>query len=265
MARCKSQSVGIGLYEGGFNMSTKAIQSSRTAAKALAHTTRATEQMRMASDASHLAEDAIKAAISAACAAERASLSENGHRSDGSQMRKACKYVRAAAEEAVEHAKDAMRAESKDDTVGAVCSADLSIRAAQRACSLAAATSILSGKAREMASDQEITEPQLTTPERSTSGNRKEDMLLAAVRQAANYLVTYDSRIIAVFARMEDAFLLESELGDLDKARGATSGRCEVFDCHTGQRLGGYLITGGKLLVYLRDDRSDKRYGKRRR
>ena len=84
------------------------------------------------------------------------------------------------------------------------------------------------------------------------------------VDRSARYLVTYDRRIIATFLRQEDAFLLESELADLDRERGDASGTCVVLDRVTGERLGGYMVTNGKMLVFLRDDERDERDGRRR-
>lgn len=241
-------------------MSTKAIKSSRIVAKALASSNRIAEEARQAANASRLAKDAVNAAIAATCAAERTSLAENGCKtSDATDMRKVTKGVRLAAEEAVEHAKDAMRAEDEHDVVAAAFSANLSVQAARRAGSLAAAASVISGKARETAF-----EPRITVGEERTDDSRKRsgDALSLSIERMARYLVTYDGAIIAVFAREEDAFLLESELADLDRVHGVATGRCEVLERKTGRRLGGYLFTGGKMLVFLRDDRSEKRYGR---
>ena len=248
-------------------MSKKATKSSRIAAKALAGSNRTAAEARQAADATRLAKDAIKAAIAASCAAERAQLAEGNGRSDSTaSMQKVSKDVRSATEEAVEHAKDAMRAESEDDVVSAICSADLSIRAAQRASSLAAAASVISGKTRELASERETAEPKITVDESrpKSSRNRPIDPLAAAIERAARYLVTYDGTIIATFTREEDAFLLESELADLDRAHGVTTGKCEVLERRTGRRLGGYLLTGGKMLVFLRDEKAERRDRRRR-
>lgn len=248
-------------------MSTKATKASRTVAKVLAGSNRAAEEARQASDATRLARDATNAAIAAACAAKRAGLTEGGRTGGDTGMRKVAKGVRAAAEEAVKHAKDAMRAEDAGDVVSATWSANLSLQAARRAGSLAAAASVISGTAREMASDREASEPSITVSERHAepSRGRQGDALSSAVERAARYLVTYDGAIIAAFAREEDAFLLEGELADLDRAHGTASGKCEVLERRTGHRLGGYLLAGGKMLVFLHDDRDEKRYGRMRR
>ena len=87
--------------------------------------------------------------------------------------------------------------------------------------------------------------------------------LAEAIDRTARYLVTYDGAIIATFAHEEDAFLLESELADLDRAHGTTSGKCEVLERKTGRRLGGYLLTSGKILVFLRDEKRQARFGRR--
>ena len=253
--------------EKGVSMSMKATKSSRIAARALAGSNRIAAETRQAADATRLAKDAIKAAIAASCAAERAQLAEGNGKSDSAaSMQRVSKDVRSATEEAVEHAKDAMRAESEDDVVSAVYSADLSIRAAQRASSLAAAASVMSGKTKELASKREAAEPRITVGEDrpSPSRNRPIDPLAAAIERAARYLVTYDGTIIAAFAREEDAFLLESELADLDRAHGTTTAKCEVLERRTGHRLGGYLITSGKMLVFLHNEKAERR-GRRRR
>ncbi|MDO4539154.1 MAG: hypothetical protein Q4B54_13400 [Coriobacteriales bacterium] len=85
---------------------------------------------------------------------------------------------------------------------------------------------------------------------------------MALIARSAHYLVTYDGAVIATFAREEDAFLLESELADLDRSHGTTSGKCEVIERKTGHRLGGYLITGGQMLLFLHDEEAEKRFKK---
>jgi hypothetical protein len=247
-------------------MSVKATKSSRAAAKALVGSNRAAEESRQAAEASKLAKDAVRAAVAATCAAERAGASEGSGDSDGlASMRKVVKGVRSAAEEAVEHAKDAMRAESEGDVVGAAWSARLSVRAARRASSLAASASVINGRSKELVSGRDPQEPAITVRERHPEPARRSegDVLSAAIERAARYLVTYDGAIVAAFAREEDAFLLESELADLDRAHGTAQGKCEVLARKSGQRLGGYLITGGKILVFLRDEERGKRFGKR--
>lgn len=248
-------------------MSTKATMGSRAVSKALAKSDKAAKEARMAADASRLARDAVNAAVAAACAAERASIAADGGKAaDSTSVSKVVRDVRAAAEEAVERAKDAIKAEDERDAIGAICAANLSARAAQRAGSLASAASVLSGKDREMALGRESGEPSITVGERVESlQERMRRELTDAIYQSAHYLVTYDSRILATFAREEDAFLLEGELADMDRRNGAEAGKCEVLDRMTGYRLGGYLITGGKMLVFVRDDEYEARYGKSHR
>lgn len=249
-------------------MSKKATMGSRAVTKALAKSDRAAKDAKLASDASRLARDAVNAAIAAACAAERASVAADGGRAkDTTSVKNVVRDAREAAEAAVELAKGAIKAEDERDAIGAIHSANLSARAAQRAGSLAAAASVLAGRAREMASGREASEPAITVEEErgESPAERVRRDLAAAIEQSAHFLVTYDSRIVATFAYEEDAFLLESELADMDRERGAESGKCEVLDRRTGHRLGGYLITGGRMLVCVRDDDYEVRYGKRRR
>lgn len=249
-------------------MSKKATMSSRAVTKALSKSSKAAGDAKLASDARLLAKDAVNAAIAAACAAERATAeADSGKANDTTSVRKVTQDARTAAEEAVEHAKDAMRAESQHDPIGAVWSANLSARAAQRAGSLASAAAVIVGTDREMVSGKETADPAVTVAKARVKSQRKgmDRELAAAIEQSARFLVTYDSRIIATFAREEDAFLLEGELADLDRARHAKSGHCEVLDRKSGHRLGGYLLTGGKMLVFVRNDEHEMRYGRRGR
>ena len=249
-------------------MSKKATKSSRAVARALSTSNRAAEDAKLAADAKRLATDAVNAAVAAACAAERAAAVEGGSKAtDATSVRKLTRDARAAAEEAVEHAKDAIRAEDLRDAIGAAWSANLSARAAQRAGSLASAAAVIAGKAREMSSAREAREPAVTVAKEHEESQRElmERELKAAIERSARYLVTYDARIIATFAREEDAFLFEGELADLDRAHRAESGRCEVIDRRSGHRLGGYLVAGGKILVFVRDDEWERRYGGKRR
>lgn len=250
-------------------MSKKATMGSRTVSKALSESNRAVEDARLSSQAAKLAKDAVNAAIAASCAAERANATQDGRSvKDTTSVKKVAKDVRTAAEEAVEWAKDAMRAESEGDAVGAAHFANLSARAAQRAASLSSAASVLVGRAKAMASDKALDEPTVTVP--STNRKTKElarlsQELSGEVDRSARYLVTYDRRIIATFLREEDAFLLEAELADLDRERAAKTGTCLVLDRKTGNHLGGYMMSNGKMLVFVRDDKYDARYGKSRR
>ena len=84
--------------------------------------------------------------------------------------------------------------------------------------------------------------------------------LSAAIERSARYLLIYDSRIVATFAEEEDAFLMESELGDLDLDHGKASARCEVIETASGKRMGGYLIGGGVMYQLNRDKDYNKRY-----
>lgn len=247
-------------------MTKKATTISRAIAKGLTESNRATEEAKLAKSASGLAQDAINAAVAAACAAERASNISEGEKAKGNaDIRKITRDVRLAAEEAVERAKEAIFAEDNRDLVSAVYSANLAAQAAQKAGSLAAAAAVISGKTRKMASDVPAAEPAITVrDERRESRKKAKDRgVSAAIDHAALYLVTYNGRLIASCVNEEDAFLLESELADLDRARDTATGKCEVLERRTGKRLGGYLITGGKMLVFLRDDGFDKRFGRR--
>ena len=85
-----------------------------------------------------------------------------------------------------------------------------------------------------------------------------------AIARSARYFVTRNGRIVAAFSNEEDAFLFESELADLDRARGAKSGWCEVFDRRTGHRLGGYLMTPDRMVVFERDEKHERRYSSSR-
>lgn len=208
-------------------MSKKATRVTRAAGKALAASNRAAEEAKLASRASGLAKDAIRAAIAAMCASERADASHVG---DAPSVKKAAGGVQAATEEAVECARDAMRAEDMGDAAGAAYAANLSVRAAQRAAVLSATVGVLAGKTREMASKDGAETPRLAAPERESHKERAGHELTEAIDRAARYLVTRDGRIVAAFGSEEDALLFESELADLDRARGAKSGWCEVFD-----------------------------------
>lgn len=82
-----------------------------------------------------------------------------------------------------------------------------------------------------------------------------------AVDRSAHYLVTYNGQLVASFLREDDALLFEAELADLDRAHGVESALCEVRS-RRGQRLGGYLLTAGKLLSFLRDRDYARHFGR---
>ena len=134
---------------------------------------------------------------------------------------------------------------------------------------LSSAATVIHGKNRELATpSQQVQEPKVTPMEDGEQESLARAMdreLRALLDGSARYVVTYDSRIIAMFAREDDAFLLESELADLDLAHGATSGCCQILDRRTWRRLGGYLLASGKLLTFTRDEDFERRFGGRRR
>lgn len=88
-----------------------------------------------------------------------------------------------------------------------------------------------------------------------------EEVVKAALRGAAKYLVAYNGSIVATFAHEDDALLFESELADIDEAHGVRNARCEVLD-RKGRRVGGYFITAGTLSVFLKDADAERKYGK---
>ena len=247
-------------------MSTKATKGSRTVTQALSKSKRDAAQVKLVSETNRLAKDATDAAIAAVCAAERASVASTGTGSkDLASVAKIAKEAREVAEQAVEYAKDAMRAESEGDVAGAVYAANLSTRAAQRVGLLSTTAAVLTGKV-EAVLDAEAQEPKLTVGAhaKAADGRRKRNDIAEQVDRSARYLVTYDRRIIATFLREEDAFLLESELAEIDSKNPAATGTCVVLDRVTGERLGGYMMTNGKMLAFVRDDEYDARYGKHR-
>ena len=242
---------------------------SRAVSKALSKSKRAADDARLSSQSARLAKDAADVAVAAACAAERANAAQGGQGlKDATSVKRVARDVRLAAEDAVEWAKDAMRAEGEGDAVGAAYFANLSARAAQRAASLSSAVSVLVGRAKAMASGKEPGVPTVTIPgqsKRATELARANQELCDKVNQSARYLVTYDRRILASFLREEDAFLFEAELAELDQKQLAKSGTCVVVDRMSGKRLGGYMMTNGKMLVFVQDDECDARYGRHRR
>ena len=68
----------------------------------------------------------------------------------------------------------------------------------------------------------------------------------------SGYRVVKDGQLLATFVNADDALLFEGELAEIDKARGVTSARCEVTDAR-GRRVGGYLITAGRMLAMVGD------------
>jgi len=91
-----------------------------------------------------------------------------------------------------------------------------------------------------------------------------ESVIAHAVDRSARYLVIYNGQLIASFLREDDALLFEAELADLDRAHGVESAKCEVRSWG-GKRLGGYLLTAGKLLSFVRDRDFTRRFGGVRR
>lgn len=252
-------------------MSKKATNNSRSVTKALSKTNRAATDAKLLSEATGLSRDAVKAAVAAACAVQHANAEQGVGSKGTTPLKGIVKDVRMAAEEAVDRARNAIEAADKGDVVGATHLANLSARAAQRASSLSAAVSVLVDTSRALATDRLPEDPAITVKDEHNKSVREQSTrsFESAIIRSANYLVTYDHRIIATFAREEDAFLLEAELAELDRERAASEGstadcRCEVLDRKTGNRLGGYMLTSGKMLVFLRDEEHDARLGKRR-
>lgn len=89
----------------------------------------------------------------------------------------------------------------------------------------------------------------------------REKAMSELVGSFASYLVTRDGYVVATFAREDDALLFEAELADLDRAHGTQHAKCEVLD-REGRRVGGYLITAGRLCAFLRDDERERRFGR---
>ena len=246
-------------------MAKNATKIARTANTALSASNKTAK---LAKDASNLKQDAVNAAVAAACAAERACIATHAARTDDAALlSKLVKDARAAAEAAVEHAREAIRCEDGRDAVAAVLAANNAAYAAQRAGAFSVAADVIVGKKRELASDRELSELVVTVgrERKLTDKQRMKRDLAAVIDRAARYLVTYDGAIVATFANEEDAFLLEGELADLDQAHGVRSASCEVLERASGHRLGGYALTGGKMLVLLRDEEYERRYGRSRR
>lgn len=244
-------------------MSKKATSINRMAASATTGARRRDDVQRAVSRARGIARGAHDAAVVASCAANRAGASMSAAANAFALARE----VEAAADEAVETARRAITAADRGDAVGAAVEANLSARAAQRAASLSAAASIVVGKERASLSGEAALDRTAADIRRRVDVSAREAeqrALSEAIDHSARYLVTYDGRVMASFALEEDALLFESERADLDLVHGVESGRCEVVDRRTGHRLGGYLLTGGKMLSFLRDEDRERRFGKRR-
>ena len=238
-------------------MSTNAIKSFRIASKAYSTSTK---EDRLAHDASRAAEDAIKCAAAARAASVRAGSArgENG----AAALAKCVKGARAAAERAQVHAREAIRLGDERDVAGAAFAARDAVRAAEDAGVYAASAAVLIGAKKELASDKETELPAGLAAKKSKAQERaeRERNLTAAIERSMRYLVTYGGEIISGFANEEDAFLFEGELADLDVAHGTECAKCEVIERATGERLGGYLLAGGALVVLLKDDEYERRF-----
>lgn len=81
----------------------------------------------------------------------------------------------------------------------------------------------------------------------------------AAIDRSAHYVVTYNGQLVATFLNEDDALLFEAELADVDQAHGASQAKCEVLVRKSGQRVGGYLLTAGTMMAYVRDEAADRR------
>ena len=246
-------------------MSTKATASSRKAARAITGHKRDERVARAAADAAKLAKDAEKAAIAAACAAERVRIS-NGNTTNSSvtDIFEIQDRVRSATKQAIKYATNAIQSESVGGDVNVICFANQAATYARKAAALATVAAVIAGMKKEMISNNEPTVPEISENDRhaARTPTKQHDTLAAAINHSSRYLVTYDGKIIATFEREEDAFLFESELADLDQAHEVSTANCEVVERRTGKRLGGYLLSAGKLIVFLRD--SDRKRGGRK-
>lgn len=90
-------------------------------------------------------------------------------------------------------------------------------------------------------------------PRRKSAKEIAEEAFLAELGRAARYLVVRNGYIVAAFADEDDALMFEAEMADVDRSRPneADGTTCEVLD-RRGRRLGGYWISGGKVMAYLR-------------
>lgn len=91
-------------------------------------------------------------------------------------------------------------------------------------------------------------------PRRKSARELAEEAFVSELNRAARYLVTHNGYIVAAFADEDDALMFEGEMADVDSARGAEADgtTCEVLD-RRGRRLGGYWISGSRVMTYLRD------------
>jgi hypothetical protein len=90
-------------------------------------------------------------------------------------------------------------------------------------------------------------------PRRKSPKELAEEAFLAELGRAARFLVTRNGYIVAAFANEDDALMFEGELADVDLAQGekAEGTTCEVLD-RRGRRLGGYWISGSRIMAYVR-------------
>lgn len=215
-----------------------------------------------------MARDAMQAAVAAACAAQRAGDSAStGRPTRSASVRHIAVQVEEAANEAVESAKDAMTAEDAGDVIGAIVAANLSAKAAQQASSLAVAAEIVIGKDRAMASALPVPEPHALSEKEQKDADAEvaEHALSLEVDRGARYLVYRNGLLLASFLREDDALLFEAELAELDVARHVDGATCEVRDRGRALRAGGYVLAGGRLTSFLRDDEHDRKYGSSKR
>ena len=92
-----------------------------------------------------------------------------------------------------------------------------------------------------------------TRPRRKTAREVAEESFMAELGRAARYLVTRNGYIVAAFVDEDDALMFEAEMADVDRARGAEADgtTCEVLD-RRGSRIGGYWVSGTRIMAYLR-------------
>ena len=88
-----------------------------------------------------------------------------------------------------------------------------------------------------------------------------DEVLSTAIDRSAHYVVTYNGQLVATFLNEDDALLFESELADLDRAHGVTTAKCEVLVRRSGHRVGGFMVTAGRLFAFLRDEAGERKAG----
>ena len=88
-----------------------------------------------------------------------------------------------------------------------------------------------------------------------------DEVLSTAIDRSAHYVVTYNGQLVATFLNEDDALLFESELADLDRAHGVTTANCEVLVRRSGHRVGGFMVTAGRLFAFLRDEAGERKAG----